>query len=398
METITYSLKGRTNSEFYGQLALFSDKILAEAEIYLSNDIKSYSKFIEERHIGVVYSIQEYIIEFISAGLLLEKYSIYASSSDIFSTTLLSGLYRIREKFKKLKPVADKLRGTLSGTFLFNRSLKPVSYSPSVFNKLIRWLKATGEYPKEVKRLENWNAFFKSLPDKEPERIIEKAVAFASYFEEQGELSLGYYTNNVSSFIENELPKHKNREDFLFCGRSEGEYFLNMFGAEILNRQLSEGFEKTKNKAVLLPTCMSNPVDGSCKAESMGLYFQCKSCSKQCEVNKIKYSNIKLGVETYIINHSSDMQEFLKAWKNQDITGFIGVACVLNLIEGGYEMQDMKIPSQCVFLDHCGCKKHWHKTGIPTSINHEQLTKILKQNKTSVVVEKENKELIGSTC
>jgi hypothetical protein len=398
METITYSLKGRTNSEFYEQLALFSDKILAEAEIYLSRDIKSFSKFIKEKHLGTVHSVQEYIIEFISVGLLLEKYSIYATSSDLFSTTLLSALYKTRKKYKTLKPITDKLRGLLTETLLFNRTLKPVSYSPAVFKKLTRWLNATGEFSKEVKRLEKWNEFFISLSGKEAERIIGKALAFANYFEEQGELSLGYYTHNVSSFIENELPKHKNKEDFLFCGRTEAEYFLNMFGAEVLNRQLSESFEKTKQKTVLLPSCMCSPNDGNCKAESKGLYMQCKSCSKNCEVNKIKYSNNTLGAETFIIKHSSDMSEFLKNWKNQDKTGLVGVACVLNLIEGGYEMQDLNIPSQCVFLDHCGCKNHWHKTGIPTSINQEQLTKILKQNKKSLAVEKENKELIGITC
>ncbi len=398
MESITYSLKGRTNSEFYEQLALFSDKILTEAGIYLSSDIKSFSGFIEENKLGSVHSMQEYIIEFITIGILLEKYSIYATSTDIFSSSLLSTLSKIGKKSKYLKPIVNKLRGSLTGTLLFSRTLKPVSYTSAVFKKLILWLNATGEYTNELERLKKWNEFFKALPEKESERIIGKAVAFASYFEEQGESSLGYYTHNVGNFIENELPNHKNKEDFLFCGRTEAEYFLNMFGAEVLNRQMCEGFEKTENKVVLLPTCMSNPVDGSCKAEIKGLYLNCKSCSKNCEVNKIKYSNIKQGVETYLFKHGSGMTELLKVWANQQKIGLVSATCILNLLEERYEIQDLNIPSQCTFLDCCGCKNHWHKTGIPTSLNHEQLNIILKQNKISMVVKKEKKELIKIAC
>jgi hypothetical protein len=397
MEPITYSLKGRTNSEFYEQLALFSDKILAEAEIYLSQEINLYSQFVEEKKHGTVRSAQEYIVEFISAGIFLEKYSAYATSTDVFSISLLNFLIYIRKNHKNIKTVADKLRGLFTRTLLLNRTLRPVNFTSPVFDKLIRWLNATGEYSKETGRLKKWGEFFKSLPEKESERIIGKAVAFASYFQEQAELSLGYFTYNVGSFIEDELPKHKNKEDFLFCGRTEAEYFLNMFGAEVLNRELSEGFGKTKKKAVLLPTCMSNPFDGECKAENNGMYLHCKSCSKNCEVYRIKISNLEMGVETYLIQHSSDLPELLKTWKNQNETGVVGVACILNLIEGGYEMQDLNIPSQCVFLDYCGCKKHWHKTGIPTSINQEQLAKTLKQNKISLATQKENKELIEIT-
>ncbi|NJK98458.1 MAG: DUF116 domain-containing protein [Bacteroidales bacterium] len=53
------------------------------------------------------------------------------------------------------------------------------------------------------------------------------------------------------------------------------------------------------------------------------------------------------------------------------------MACVLNLLKGGYEMQKLNIPSQCVFLDYCGCQKHWHKNGIPTDLNSNQLQKIV---------------------
>ena len=51
--------------------------------------------------------------------------------------------------------------------------------------------------------------------------------------------------------------------------------------------------------------------------------------------------------------------------------GIIGVACVLNLISGGLKAKNF-VP-QCVFLDYCGCKDHWHDKGIITDINMSYL-------------------------
>jgi len=78
------------------------------------------------------------------------------------------------------------------------------------------------------------------------------------------------------------------------------------------------------------------------------------------------------GIETVLIRHSSDFSRWLKPWANQNSTGLIGTACVLNLLDGGYEMKNLNIPSQCVFLDYCGCNKHWDKAGLATQINTEQ--------------------------
>ncbi len=41
-------------------------------------------------------------------------------------------------------------------------------------------------------------------------------------------------------------------------------------------------------------------------------------------------------------------------------------------------MRELNIPSQCVPLDFCGCKKHWHNEGIPTKLNLSRLLQIIK--------------------
>jgi hypothetical protein len=39
-------------------------------------------------------------------------------------------------------------------------------------------------------------------------------------------------------------------------------------------------------------------------------------------------------------------------------------------------MRRRGIPSQCVRLDHPGCRKHWCPQNAPTSVNEERLVRI----------------------
>jgi hypothetical protein len=50
---------------------------------------------------------------------------------------------------------------------------------------------------------------------------------------------------------------------------------------------------------------------------------------------------------------------------------------VSNLVSGGWKAKGLGLPPQCVLLDHCGCRKHWHAQGIATDINMGQLREIL---------------------
>jgi hypothetical protein len=117
--------------------------------------------------------------------------------------------------------------------------------------------------------------------------------------------------------------------------------------------------------------------DAECRALRKGKDISCTHCSAQCEVNKLTKLGIIDGFDVAIIPHSSDFSEWLERWKGNKEVGVVGVACVLNLLTGGYETKALGIPAQCVFLDYCGCQKHWDKTGIPTQLNKTQLSTIL---------------------
>jgi uncharacterized protein len=394
MEFITYSLKGKHENEFYEQLSVFSTKIISEARQYFYHNIIAFKAYLyNTKNVNIIHD-DGYLIEFITSGIYLRKYASYAVSSVSISTFLLYNLFLLRKKIPFTKPVVDFLRGKLSGWLLYSVNLRNYEISSEVFSKLVTWLKATGEFSEESKKLEFWKIYYRSLPPETAKDIIIKSMAFAEYFEEQGRQHLGRFTSNVKRFLEKEHKNYIKREDYLFCGRSEAEYHLNMFGAEILNRMLRTEFNNTTAKTVLLPTCMNCPDGSACKAKLNGLKLKCTSCSKNCGINKIQKSLKEKGIETCLIVHSSDFSDSLKLWKNQKTTGLVGVACVLNLLKGGYEMQNLNIPSQCVFLDHCGCKKHWHGKGIPTALNQIQLEKILSDAVSIDCKETGNKSLI----
>lgn len=374
MEAITYKLNITTEKSFYEELSDFTSYVLEERPERTLQYIKNFIAF-QSRE--TIRTFDEHYLEYLTLGVLLNKYSSRAMSSSSMGMAFLNILYKGRSRYKVMKPAIDQVRGFLSTVLLsrtFNSSKIDSAYK---LNHFIKWLDATGEFSEETIRLKDWHKYFVGLPSKELCDILENASAEASDFEVAAKAKLGKFTENVKSFRQNHLQEHKFRENYIFCGRHEVEYHLNMFGAEILNRALKPCFQNTSKKVILLPTCMSNPADGKCKAKVKGSKMICTACSPECNINVKRWEYSTEDTEVVLIPHSSDFTRFLKYWKNQETTGIIGVACVLNLLKGGYEMQKLNIPSQCVFLDYCGCKKHWHKNGIPTDISEEQLQRVV---------------------
>lgn len=374
METVTYSLNIRKERTFYQELSDFTTLFLTSRS---DLTLRHVSDFMQSSHNTSSRTFDEYYLEYLTLGVLFGKYSSNALSSWKISLMILNKLYKYRSRYKSIKPALDKVRGILSTLFLNNRLVSHKVDSSAKLRHFILWMDATGEFSEESARLKSWQDYLKSLPHIKQVEIFYNTNEEALNFEIVAKASLGAYTENVKLFREKHLDEHKFKENFIFCGRFEVEYHLNMFGAEILNRALKPGFNKTSKKVILLPTCMSNPIDGKCKARLKGSKLVCTGCSPECSINVKRWEYSSRDTEVVLIPHSSEFTRFLKYWKNQETVGLIGVACVLNLLKGGYEMQKLNIPSQCVFLDYCGCKKHWHKNGIPTDINGEQLQKVV---------------------
>ncbi len=381
-KNLTYTLnnfQGNPDS-FYADLSSFTDSILSNPDFETECYVNDFRAFIKKERIETLRSQNEYIVEFLMIGIYWQNYSGNASETGNIAKNLLKVLYKQRKKFPQYKAKIDKLRGCLAYLFLEkHKQTHSESFNCNGLNRLLNWLSASGEFNEEVLRLRNWMTYSKIKDENYIAALIKTAVKFSEKFSEQAKYSLGKYVENLAEFHQKSKTDYKYREDYFFVNRSHNEYFLNMFAAEILNRELKKNFIKTSKKVVLLPTCMRNEPAKGCKAKSDGKELVCTSCWSECNIGKVSAEMKKLGTTTYLIPHSSEFSKFLVKWKDVKDTSLIGVACVLNLIAGGYEMKRLNISSQCVFLDYCGCKKHWDKEGFPTSLNLNQLKKIVEK-------------------
>jgi hypothetical protein len=268
------------------------------------------------------------------------------------------------------------------GSLLLNKKAKKNQhFDVDNYNNLILWLSATGDFKMEVKAMKKWLRFFYGGLKRKSFDFLCEASAYAEWFKTYSKSQLGSYTENVVSYLQHHKKMFRGREDQFLCSRTEVEYHLNMVGAQMMNDSLKEEFLRTEKQILLLPTCMAK--SSSCKATLTGKALQCNYCTPGCNIAKTSAEMRKIGIETVLIKHATDFSKWLKPWANQTKTGLIGTACVLNLLGGGYEMKQLGIPSQCVYLNYSGCKKHWNKNGVPTEINIDQVAKLLNKSNSA---------------
>ena len=366
MEGITYCLQNAANGpegsgEFYVAVDRVTDMVLREAEV---------------RGLGKIDQTQEEAtFELLLLGVLWNTYRGEAEAFPTVLSGLFAGLYHVRKTWACAKPSIDKVRGFLT-CILMRQKAPEQELSLCSLHQLLAWLEATYEYKEEVKRLRRWETFFASQPAQVRRRQMESIVAFAMWFEQESQAALGEFTRNVNRFLEDEYKTRRFREDTIFCGRRRVEYHLNMVGATIMNRDFRPEFLATDRKVVLLPLCMSAKASGGCRAVKQGKDVVCVGCTEECSINRIRQLGKKQGFSIRIVPHSSGFTQWLEQWRDQNHTGVVAVACVLNLLAGGYEMKSLHIPAQCVFLDYCGCSKHWKQEDLPTNIDAMRLQQV----------------------
>ncbi len=376
MKPITYQLKqnGNDSSPFYNDLEVFTSSILTETKHRFGLVLKNYQHFITSRKIEKLRHHDEYLLELLMLGVFWNQYNNRIRLTNALFLKLFKSLYLLRNKHQRMKPVLDSIRGYFASVVL-DKTTESKKPSPVNVKRMLDWMDCTNEFNDEVKRLRQWHRYMKKMHRKDATHLLESILSFAHAFEQKAANRFGMYTNRVHGFIQSQKKNHRKQENYFFIGRSEVEYHLNMVGAAILNRVLKTAFQRTANQTVLLPTCMSS--GNPCRAKRSGKDLICTHCSLHCRISQISQNLEKEGIRTVLIPHSSKFTQWLKPYANQQETGLVGVACILNLLKGGYEMKNLNIPSQCVFLDHCGCKKHWHNEGIPTDLNFKQLQSVM---------------------
>lgn len=383
MYVITYLLRENQSQSdgFYKELSGFTDEVLAEIDSLTHSAVEGYMFYRLRKKGSKLCSKEEHYFELLVLGTLWEVYSGDASGLDEIPQQLLTGLAKLRRQGGSLKPGIDFIRGILSTIFLspdlYDHIFK-LDVSVKHLHRLLDWLAATGEFSQETSRLRQWEEYLNTKTDREAEDILATAITLASWFDDRSGEVLGRYTGNVDKYLNEMRPEHYWHEDVIFCGRRRVEYHLNMVGAEIMNRAFRERFIKTSKKAVLIPACMRMLPDDECKGRTDDSGFHCAGCTAECSVFRLTMLGRDKGFSVQVVSHESSISanRTNPVLLNSD-TGVVGVACVLNLISGGWLLDGMDVPAQCVFLDYCGCKNHWSREGIPTEINIEQLKRVL---------------------
>lgn len=385
MEPLTYSLKANQgkSDNYYKEIQDFTDEILNEFPRFNTSLIPDLTHYNQEND-SEIKKTEEYIFEFLMIGTLWKVYSKTAVCLDEKPQEMLKKLADLRNENEVDKDFIDDIRGILMSQFLLPKKELAEEYTEfnlNNYDKLLKYLQATGDFTQEIIRLNFWTEFFNTKSEQEISNYLKTAWEFASYFEIRSQITLGKYTSNIEKFLNEMHDKHIWREDILFCGRKEIEYHLNMLGAEIMNRAFKNEFNERPRKALLLPGCMRSHQD-TCKAEYTHLGLRCIKCSKMCNVRELTVMGDRSGFEVYIVSHeSSALSKSTK--KDREELGIVGVACVLNLIAGGWKSKSLNIPAQCVILNQASCKNHWDEKGLPTNINVDHLMKIFGKAKIS---------------
>ena len=91
----------------------------------------------------------------------------------------------------------------------------------------------------------------------------------------------------------------------------------------------------------------------------------------------VSFDILKNQEDAKDITNETFMQFFIN--KNKNI-GIIGIACIPNLISGGFKALRLGFIPQCVVLDYCGCSNHWLYKKHMTKINENRLLYIILNN------------------
>ncbi|MGB8261219.1 MAG: DUF116 domain-containing protein [Terracidiphilus sp.] len=376
-----YDLRGPDGSSarFYADLAAFCERLQAQAEERAGAWIRGYARFVREELGEAPRGAGDYSLELLTLGLAMARYAVAAEATPGWCIHLAQALYRLRSLAGWLKRPADWLRAALVHRSLLphlNRPPSACAMTPDRLPRLIAWLRATGEFAQEADRLENWHRFLAQLDGDEAARCLRAAHGLFAWFEREAGQALGTYTQGVARFLAAEYAHRGCREDQLFCGKDAVHYHLGMVTAEIMNSGLRAEFDLTRRRVVLVPACMRGAHAADCRATVAGVEIHCAACTDNCTVNRITRQLEALGAEVYLVPHSSGFSRWLMRWQRTPGVGVTAVACLLNLLPGGYEMRARGIAAQCLPLDYPGCSRHWNRVAVATAVNEERLVRI----------------------
>ena len=379
MQPPIYDLRNGTtcSSEFYHELELITESFLENAIQYAYPTIFHYKAFRKKQQKNLKDTDEILILQFLSTGLYQELYSGKALAASPYWVKAGIFFNRLRHRFPGIKKQTDFISGYIQLQLLKKTSSGRKKYFQPMedFNKLVAWMDATGEFAMETGIMKEWAVFFDSLTSTDQEILFQRARALAAYFMETVSKKLGKYTAGVRPWQKAYTSAHYGREDLVLVRRNEEEYHLNMLGGEIMNRAMRQEFMQRKEKIVLMPACLRQ--GEGCQAGQYRGAQICSRCNPQCPVYRCMKANHDEHTTIVLFRHGSEFPRWIASLKNRKEYGIVGVACALNLMEGGYRLRKLGLPSQCVYLDSPGCKHHWNVETEGSKLNCQRLKEIL---------------------
>jgi hypothetical protein len=160
----------------------------------------------------------------------------------------------------------------------------------------------------------------------------------------------------------------------MLAGREQ--YYLYMVEFELVNRVHRERFLDSNYRIALLPYCLKETQTG-CKASPDEIDFVCRGCLKTCYVNKLSNLLIDHGINPYILSRGSLKSIFGKLLKKHGSIGVLGIACVVELIQGMRFCMKAGLPVMGIPLNANRCPR-WMDEFLDTSVDLLALEQILK--------------------
>ncbi len=357
-----------TSDSYYYNLKIVTEVFVKEAYPIASNYVEQFMRYIKKQKIEELRSKKEYFIEFIMINVFINDYK---SKLKVWHVLLFPCFFMLNKLRRgKLKKVSDKMRGILNYHILYKVHKKSLKIKN--INNLLIWLSECGDFKEEVLRMKSWNKFLKGQNNFE--NFIITGERCFKILNEVGDKYLKNYVKNIGEYLNTFEKDHYEKEDIIYCSKSISQYYFNMICSEIMNNVYKEAFLSRIKKYVFVPACMRINQNG-CKAEKKSNGYICSACSNNCNVNELTRTGIEKGFEVYIIPHESDLSK-VKNSNNEGI-GIIGIACILNLVSGGFKALRLGFTPQCIVLDQCGCSNHWLRKFEMTSINKHRINDIL---------------------
>lgn len=364
------SQSGRRNQ---ATLTAFSGHLLEQAARGLSRDLLNLRC---ENEIGAGWTSLQAVLLF---GVLWRDYGAWAQKLNPADVHLMAEVCRLREAAPEMKETLDQSRADAYAEFL---SLKPEAGAslPSLtlpnLERFFLFLEALGDYSRTVDML---RCFVLELSKNGPlflQRSLLEAVAFANWFSKAADTALGSLTHSCDEYICQQRMAARDDAEQLGRMRSATEIQLNLVLADLMQQANLGAFEEAGNTIVLAPRCLCDKDSESCQAIEDSGSYTCTHCSGGCVVPALERLCDEYDAELVLIEHSRNFTAWIDDPVRVKDAGIIGVACAVNLVEGGLEASRRGIPVACVPLDHPGCT-HWFEKREGSQVNLTALEELL---------------------